>query len=66
MIEITFNGKIFKIEEGRTLKEFLEENLTITKFAIEINMEVVPKSNYGGIVLQNEMKIEAITFVGGG
>jgi len=66
MIEITFNGKIFKIEEGRTLKEFLEENLTITKFAIEINMEVVPKSNYGGIVLQNGMKIEAITFVGGG
>ena len=69
MIEIKFNGKVFKIQEGTTLQEFLaSEGLlnNASKIAIEVDFEVVSKSTYNEITLQNGMQIEAITFVGGG
>jgi thiamine biosynthesis protein ThiS len=66
MIEIFFNGMPFKINENTTLEDFLKEKLPEGKFAVEVDFEVVSRSNYAGFILQNGMKVEAITFVGGG
>ena len=69
MLEIKFNGKLYKVQEGATLQEFLaSEGLlnSANKIAIEVDFEVVSKSTYNEITLQNGMQIEAITFVGGG
>jgi thiamine biosynthesis protein ThiS len=66
-MKIFFNGSEFKAKEGTSLQTFLEENdLPISKIAIEINLEVIPKSQYSSFLLKDGMKIEAITFVGGG
>ena len=66
MIEIIFNGKVLKIEENTSLQDFANKNLPEGKFAIEVDLEVIPKSQYSEFILQNGMKVEAITFVGGG
>ena len=66
MIEIIFNGKSLKMEESTSLQDFASKNLPEGKFAIEVDLEVIPKSQYSTFIIQNGMKIEAITFVGGG
>jgi sulfur carrier protein len=66
MMEIIFNGEKFEVENGATLGDFLRDKLPEGKFAVEVDLEVVPKSHYNNFILKNGMKIEAITFVGGG
>lgn len=67
MINILFNGKDFVVEEGKTLLDFLKQNFSsYDKIAVEVDLEVIPKSQYSTFILQSGMKLEAITFVGGG
>ena len=66
MISIVFNGKNIEVEEGTSLQAFTGKYLKEDKFAIEVDLEVVPKSLYHEFILKDGMKIEAITFVGGG
>jgi thiamine biosynthesis protein ThiS len=66
MIEIAFNGQKFIVEKDISLADFLKNKLPEGKFAIDVDMEVVPRSSYEVFILKNGMKIEAITFVGGG
>jgi thiamine biosynthesis protein ThiS len=66
MIQIIFNGVPFNLPENTTLADFLHEKLPDGKFAIEVDLEVVPRPTYANFILKNGMKIEAITFVGGG
>ena len=67
MIKVLFNGKEFEVEDGTTLDVFLTKYINLEgKFAVEVNLEVVSKSSYSEVFLKNNMKIEAINFVGGG
>ena len=36
------------------------------KIAVERNLEIVPRSQYGGTELENGDRIEIVAFVGGG
>ena len=52
---------------GKTLTEYLEiTNYDPKRIAVERNGEIVPKSQYSEMVLEDGDVIEVVSFVGGG
>ncbi len=66
-IHIWVNGKEHKFAQQLTITQLLAE-LCINPniIAIECNCEIVPKSQYDRLRIQEGDKIEIIGFVGGG
>jgi sulfur carrier protein len=61
------NGKEITLSSNQKLLDFLEINqYEIKKIAIERNGEIVPKSTYHQVILDNEDRLEIVRFVGGG
>ncbi|MBM7869775.1 sulfur carrier protein [Clostridium pascui] len=61
------NGTDISLNEAQSLFDFLEEqNYDITKIAVERNGEIVPKSAYKIVMLDDEDTLEVVRFVGGG
>lgn len=63
---IRINGvDIDKIEI--LLMQYLEENsISPQRIAVELNEEILPKSNYAATVLKDGDVVEIVNFVGGG
>jgi sulfur carrier protein len=62
-----FNGKDLTLENPTPLTNFLEENgYKLSHIAIELNEEIIPRANFGTIVLKNDDVLEVVTFMGGG
>ena len=67
MIEISINGDPYKLKNGLNLVELLEDlKLDPTKVAIERNLEIVPKTTYSMIILEQDDQLEIVHFIGGG
>lgn len=65
-ISIQLNGENRTVTAG-TLAELIEElNLQQRMIAIERNLEVVPKSEYGLTALEEGDRIELVHMIGGG
>jgi len=64
---VTVNGKPTEIKEGSSLEELLA-HLQIKRehVAVEVNLDIVPKSSYDSCALANGDVIEIVQFVGGG
>jgi sulfur carrier protein len=61
------NGKTISITKSQTLIDFLKDNnYEITKVAVELNGNIIPKSKFKDITIQNCDSLEIVTFVGGG
>ncbi len=66
-MKLTINGDIHDHPEGLTLKELLHAiGLDARKVAVERNREIVPKSQYGDVVLADGDALEIVHFIGGG
>lgn len=66
-MNITVNGKAEVLEESLTIDIFLEHfGFDAKKIALEINREIVTKSMYGSISIDEGDVVEVVTFVGGG
>lgn len=66
-MKITVNGKELSINPDTTLSALLEElKIEEQGMAIELNMEVVPKSRYKEILIKNNDTLEIIRMTGGG
>ena len=68
-IQVFINGKKKKRFENNNSLSFLLKNfLEIDKngIAIEINLIVIPKSQYKNTIIKNNDKIEIVQFIGGG
>ena len=67
MISIMVNGDKLKIEEDSTIEILLELlNITPARLAIEINGEVIPRSEILEKVLQDGDILEIVKAIGGG
>ncbi len=67
MIVIALNGEKFETETGANVSVLLQDlAINITNVAIELNGEILPKSQYEKTTLNPGDKIEIINFVGGG
>lgn len=61
------NGKVMNFKEEITIEELLRNfHLDMDKVVVEVNLEIIPKEKYYEFVLNEEDKIEIISFVGGG
>ena len=65
-IGITLNGSEIYLKSD-SLKELIESlNLSDARFAVEINREIVPKSQIDNYTLNQEDVVEIVIAVGGG
>ena len=63
---ICINGEKIEKEEIK-LSSYLEENeINAQRIAVELNDEILPKSQYGDTVLKDGDIVEIVNFVGGG
>ena len=63
---VKVNGSDLDIA-GKKLSEYLATtNYDRTRIAVEINLEIVPKTQYDSTVLKDQDTVEVVSFVGGG
>ena len=67
-MRIKLNGKIMDVEEDTTIADCLHslELTSRTAFAVALNGEVVPKSNYTRVTLKRCDSLEIVNAIGGG
>lgn len=66
-MQITVNGEIQDIEEGATTADLIDQlGLTEQRVAVEVNLEIVPRSEYLVHRLQAGDRVEIVRAIGGG
>jgi thiamine biosynthesis protein ThiS len=61
------NGESRSIDEGCTVADLLEElNLRGRRVAVELNRDIVPKTEFDSRTIRDGDTIEIVQFVGGG
>ena len=67
-ISIRINGEHRRVHPGLTLAALASEVLGLdpAKVAVERNLEVVPRSTLGDVLVEDGDELEIVHFVGGG
>lgn len=66
-IQVVINGEEREFAEGITIFEFLKElEIKPQAIAVELNLEIVPKSKYEETPLRDGDRVEIVRMVGGG
>ena len=66
-MNISLNGEHKTLEAGTTLAQLIEQlGLTGKRLAVEINREIIPKSEHPSCVLKEHDQIEIVHAIGGG
>jgi len=64
---ITVNGQHRRVPQGISVADLaLELGLEPTRVAVERNLEIVPRSTLGQVMVEDGDDYEIVTFVGGG
>jgi sulfur carrier protein len=64
---IVLNGEPRAIAEGSTVATLVAElGLSPQQVAVEMNREIVPRAAHAQVTLQDDDRLEIVTFVGGG
>ena len=67
MVTIRLNGEPHSLKQGATIATLLQElGLASTKVAVELNLEIVPKSTFDGVEIKADDRLEIVHFIGGG
>jgi sulfur carrier protein len=67
MIEISLNGKPERLAEGITIAELMRQKLPdVHRVALELNLEIVPRSQHEKRVLKTGDQVEIVRAIGGG
>lgn len=65
-MEITVNGDRVTIEEVSVLDFLLMTEIDPARVAVELNLDILPKSGYSTTLLRDGDRLEIVQFVGGG
>ncbi len=66
-MNISLNGESRQIENNLLLSELIEQlGFAGKRLAVEINKEIVPKSEHGRYTIQDGDRIEIVHAIGGG
>lgn len=66
-MEIIVNGETRTVAEGYTAAQLVSDmELTSRRIAMEVNLDIVPRSTYGDHVFQSGDRVEIVHAVGGG
>jgi sulfur carrier protein len=67
MMQITLNDQIVEIKAGETIFSIIEKfSFSEEKIAIELDGEIIPKSEFSVTKLKSGSVVEVVEFVGGG
>ena len=66
-MKVFVNGEPREAEQNTSLAELITQlDLPVARIAIELNRDVVRRSDWGSTMLKDEDRIEIVHFVGGG
>ena len=65
-MKVFVNGELREVEISTLAELIAELDLPVARIAIELNREVVRRSDWGSTMLKDEDRIEIVHFVGGG
>jgi thiazole synthase len=66
-LKITINGEYREINAGVTVAAMLSHfGIVPGKVAVERNLEIVPRSQYDTVLVEDQDKYEVVHFIGGG
>lgn len=66
-MQIEVNGDVIELTEGATLTDLLTQmELTGKRVAVELNLEIIPRSAHPETRLQAGDKVEVVHAIGGG
>ena len=65
-MKVFVNGEPREVETSTLADLITELDLPVARIAIELNREVVRRSDWGSTILKDEDRIEIVHFVGGG
>ena len=66
-INITLNGDTFALEGSISLAQLAERvGVSGTRYAMEVNREIIPRSEHEGYLVQNADAVEVVQAIGGG
>ena len=66
-LRVTINGEARELPGAVNIRELLANlGLDPAKIAVERNLEIVPRSSYGSIVVREGDRLEIVHFIGGG
>jgi sulfur carrier protein len=66
-MNISVNGENRTIEANSNLAQLLEAlDLQGKRIAVEVNRDIVPRSEYGSFVLSDNDQVEIVNAIGGG
>ena len=64
---VVINGEQRRVPEGTSLAQLIAEiGLDPRKVAVERNLEIVPRSTFGELIVEDGDSFEIVHFVGGG
>ena len=67
MMTVFINGESQQVEDGMTIGQLLASlNLSQKRLAVEINLDIVPRSGFSSHKLNEQDKIEIVQAIGGG
>lgn len=67
MIRLTVNGEKMKLSTADNLKQLLETlRMSEKRIAVEVNQEIIPRSQHGVTRLREGDRVEIVRAVGGG
>jgi len=66
-MQVQVNGESRQLRDGMTVAELVEDlGITGKRIAVEINLEIVPRSLHAQQVIQDGDKVEIVQAIGGG
>jgi len=66
-MNITVNGKEYQLKGGATISDLLNaQGITGKRIALEVNQEILPRSEYSQYHLRDGDRVEIIRAIGGG
>ena len=66
LMKVFVNGALREVEISTLAELITELDLPVARIAIELNRDVVRRSDWGSTMLKDEDRIEIVHFVGGG
>lgn len=67
MITITLNGNNTQFDSNISVKQLLEHlDLSEKRLAVEVNQEIIARSNFDSFILNELDKVEVVQAIGGG
>jgi sulfur carrier protein len=66
-MNIYLNGEARQVPDNCSAAQLVEElGLAGKRIAMEVNLEIVPRSSYADHILQTDDKVEIVNAIGGG